>query len=211
MKGWTLAGLGLVILLASNPREPKTLVEDHHVYINTVTVEKRTETKEIANSIENYRLEQEELSEILFDNAEELTIEQTLFASESESYPMSDEELKQELYFDSLEKFAICVMAEAGNQGFDGMRLVADVLLNRLESPDFPNTIEDVILQKNQFSSYSDGGMERWNVPSEECYQACKMELENRWHPELLYFRTGRYSEYGTPAFKFGDHYFSSK
>ena len=133
-------------------------------------------------------------------------IEQVLF-----SRGETDEELQAELYFDSLELMAICVMAEAGNQGIDGMRMVCDVILNRVDSPDFPNTIEGVITQKNQFLSYSDGGMQRRNIPSEDCYKACQMELEKRGWPGLLYFRTGGYSQYGTPAFKYGDHYFSTK
>lgn len=47
--------------------------------------------------------------------------------------------------------------AEAGNQGKEGMKLVMAVVLNRVESTDFPNSIEDVIFQANQFQPISDG------------------------------------------------------
>ena len=119
-------------------------------------------------------------------------------------------EIEEEEYWDSLELLAICVEAEAGNQGLDGKRMVADVILNRVDDPDWPDTIEGVISQPVHFSSYWDGGMDRVSV-SEETFQAVRMELENRSWPEIYYFTAGRYSEYGTPWKKVGDHYFSGK
>ena len=53
----------------------------------------------------------------------------------------SDEEL--------LQKIAV---SEAGNQGPDGMWLVMCVVMNRVESEDFPDTISEVINQKGQFT-----------------------------------------------------------
>lgn len=44
------------------------------------------------------------------------------------------------------------VQAEAGNQDLDGCRLVADVVLNRIDSDSFPNELEDVIYAPGQFS-----------------------------------------------------------
>lgn len=123
----------------------------------------------------------------------------------------SEKELEAELYCDSLELLAICVQAEAGNQGLTGRRMVADVILNRVDDPDFPDTIEGVITQRYQFSSYWDGGMERNCVPDETTIKAVQLELKQRSYPGLLYFRTGRYSDYGTPWKKVGAHYFSTK
>ena len=88
--------------------------------------------------------------------------------------------------------------------------MVADVILNRVDDPDWPDTIEEVISQPTHFSSYWDGGMDKVSV-SEETFQAVRMELENRSWPEIYYFTAGRYSEYGTPWKKVGDHYFSGK
>ena len=121
---------------------------------------------------------------------------------------MTDEELKDELYCDSLETLAICVEAEAGNQDLYGKRLVVDVILNRVDSERFPNDIESVIYQKNQFSTSFDGGMDRVKEPSEETYEAVRMELENRTDPDILFFTAGDYNKYCSPAYKYGDHYF---
>lgn len=47
--------------------------------------------------------------------------------------------------------------AEAGNQGVEGMKLVMIVVLNRVNSESFPDTIEGVIFQPHQFQPVSDG------------------------------------------------------
>lgn len=107
-----------------------------------------------------------------------------------------------------LDLLSRCVMAEAGNQGEQGMAYVADVILNRVDSEDFPDTIEEVITQKYQFSSYGDGGMDR-HEPTDECIGICLQEYERRQNEKILYFRTGNYHGGRTDAFKHGEHYFS--
>lgn len=78
---------------------------------------------------------------------------------------VSEEELEEEMYYDSLELLAVCVEAEAGNQGLDGKRMVVDVILNRVDAPGWPDTVEEVITQPYAFSSYWDGGMDRvWDT-----------------------------------------------
>lgn len=106
--------------------------------------------------------------------------------------------------------FAQIVMAEAGDQGLYGKRLVVDVILNRIDSEHYPCTLEGVISQTGQFTAYENGAV--WRVdPDEECYQAIEMELANRTDSEIIYFRTDHYSEYGIPCYQYGDHYFSRK
>ena len=119
-------------------------------------------------------------------------------------------QIEEEGYFDDLELMAACVEAEAGNQGLEGKRMVADVILNRVEDPDWPNTIEGVIKQRYQFSTYWNGAMDSVSI-SDETFEACKMELKERGWPGIYYFTAGGYGEYGTPWRKVGDHYFSTK
>lgn len=122
-------------------------------------------------------------------------------------------DIDEEEYWDSLELLAICVEAEAGNQGWQGKRLVADVILNRVEDKtgQWPDTITGVISQKNQFTSFWDGNMAGIWEPSEETYQAVRMEVEQRAYPGIYYFREGEWPGYGTPWEKVGAHYFSTK
>lgn len=121
-------------------------------------------------------------------------------AGESGTLPISSEEL---------ELLARCVEAEAGGEGSLGMRLVADVILNRVDNAGFPDTVTEVITQPYHFASYWDGGMEA-HAPSEAAFAAVKAELEIRSYPGLLYFGEDGYSRYGTPWKKVGRHYFST-
>lgn len=121
---------------------------------------------------------------------------------------LTDEDIEEEKYYDSLELMAICIEAEAGNQGLEGKRLVADVILNRVDSPDFPNSITEVITQPYHFSSYWDGAMEL-AVPTDETFEAVRLELNHRTNSEILYFTAGEWSKYGTKWKQIGDHYFS--
>ena len=123
----------------------------------------------------------------------------------------TEDELAEELYCDSLELLAICVQAEAGNQPLIGRRMVVDVILNRVDDKDWPDTIEGVITQRYQFTSYWDGGMDRVYEPDELTIKAVQMELEKRSYPGLYYFTAGGYGKHGTPWKKVGDHYFCTK
>ena len=119
----------------------------------------------------------------------------------------------EEDFYNSVELMARVVEAEAGNQGLLGKRMVADVILNRVRDEDFPDTIVDVITEKQKeyaFTAYGNGMMDKVTV-SEETWEAVRMELEEIGWPGLLYFNTGDYSIYGTPWNKIGDHYFSTK
>lgn len=129
-------------------------------------------------------------------------------ASKYVVHEYTEEEMQTELYDDSLELLAICVEAEAGNQDLMGKRLVVDVILNRVDSEKFPNDITSVITQDYQFSSYTDGNMDKVWEPSEETFEAVRMELEERTNSEVLFFTEGRYNPYCEPLFKHGDHYF---
>jgi spore germination cell wall hydrolase CwlJ-like protein len=125
-------------------------------------------------------------------------------------YEMTDEEIAEEDYWGELELLAACVEVEAGNQGLEGKRLVADVILNRVDNPDFPDSIEGVITQPYAFTSYWNGMVSSVSI-SDETFQAVSMELEERSNTELLFFTAYAYGEYGTPCFQNGDHYFSTK
>ncbi len=122
-------------------------------------------------------------------------------------------DLEEEAYWDGMELLAVCVEAEAGNQGLAGKRLVAAVILNRAEdkSGQWPDTVTGVIMQEGQFASYWDGGMQKVWEPSEETFEAVRLELQERSYPGIYYFREGEWPDYGTPWKKVGDHYFSTQ
>ena len=59
------------------------------------------------------------------------------------------------------------VQAEAGVCDEKGKILVANVIINRVRSPRFPNTIRGVVYQANQFSPVSNGSINRVRVTQE--------------------------------------------
>lgn len=97
------------------------------------------------------------------------------------------------------------VQAEAGNQDLDGCRLVADVVLNRIDSGKFPNDLESVVYAPGQFSVVRNGALKKaqGNV-SEKVVQAVNMELAGeRLNSEVLYFNNAN-----NGGWKHGGHWF---
>lgn len=111
---------------------------------------------------------------------------------------------------DELNLFAATVEAEAGNQGEQGMRYVADVILNRLDSEDWPDTITGVVTQHGQFAVYPKA-IWKHMPPADETKRICLEEAGNRCDSEIIMFRTEHFHPWGTPKFKYKAHYFSAK
>lgn len=64
-----------------------------------------------------------------------------------------------------IDLLARIVRAEAQTEPFEGKVAVADVVLNRVESSKFPNTIKEVIYAPNQFQPVANGEI---NKPADE-------------------------------------------
>ena len=99
------------------------------------------------------------------------------------------------------------VEAEAGNQDLKGRQLVADVILNRIDSDRFPNDLHNVIYQKNAFAVVSDKRIYSVEV-SELTLKAIESELNSRLDTEILFFSAGSYNKYCRPGYPHGDHFF---
>ena len=88
---------------------------------------------------------------------------------------------------DSLYWLSHIINAESGNQPLDGKLAVGTVIMNRVESPRFPDTIYDVIFAPNQFTPASNGSIYR--EPNAESIVAAKLILEGvRVGGNSLYF-----------------------
>lgn len=86
------------------------------------------------------------------------------------NYALTDEELHL------LHKI---VMAEAEGEPYEGKVAVANVVLNRLRSANYPDTIKKVIYQKSQFSPVQNGRMDRV-TPNEDSIRAVTEALHGR-------------------------------
>lgn len=87
-----------------------------------------------------------------------------------------------------LQILANAVYGEARGEVYEGQVAVAAVILNRLESPEFPDTISEIIFQPGAFTAVADGQI--WLEPNERAKQAV-LDAINGWDPSenaLYYF-----------------------
>lgn len=104
-------------------------------------------------------------------------------------------------------------MAEAEGEDIEGKALVMLVVLNRVQSNEFPNTIEAVICQPKQFSPITDGRFDKVE-PNDDCWKALTMIKRKNWDESMgaTYFESKSKSTWHSENLKFlfqhGNHYF---
>lgn len=120
---------------------------------------------------------------------------------------------------DPLELLALMAWAEARSEGEEGMRWVMHVALNRLRSGHYGDTLQDVILQPQQFSAFNEGIPE---VNSDQTSWLVGLTLARQvlLEPDptkgALFYHTSecdslgctRMRQYGVRPTKFGAHIF---
>lgn len=79
-----------------------------------------------------------------------------------------------------LNLLARCVYGESRGEPYNGQVAVAAVVLNRVKSSKFPNTIYGVIYQRGAFTAVSDGQINL--TPNQSAYNAARDAL-NGWDP----------------------------
>ena len=133
------------------------------------------------------------------------------------TYEVTPDHIEQEKIDDEISEnfdaFCDVIYAESGNQGDYGMRLVADCIINRMRNDEaFDDTMHGVLHAKNQFSCIPDGhaakfrGHEKANVR-----KLAQEELMHVTDPDIYYFRTGHFFNFGTPKYRYKDVYFSGR
>jgi len=110
------------------------------------------------------------------------------------------------------------VTAEADSEPYEGKMAVVEVVLNRLESPEFPNTITEIIYQEGQFEPVMNGWIDK--DASRASILATRDALD---YPgsilkdkDVLYFwdpllSTNFWQETLTPVMTIGTHTFSKE
>ena len=101
------------------------------------------------------------------------------------------------------------VMAEAEDEPYEGKIYVVDTILNRVDSKKFPNTVRDVIYQKDQFTSMWNGRYNRCQS-NKDLDKMIQEEYNNRSNSDIVFFTADHYGEYGKRLFSVGNHYFAS-
>ena len=87
-----------------------------------------------------------------------------------------------------LQLLANAVYGESRGEPYEGQVAVAAVILNRIEHPDFPNTVSGVIFQPLAFTAVADGQI--WLEPNQRAKEAV-IDAMNGWDPSenaIYYF-----------------------
>ena len=139
-----------------------------------------------------------------FGEMEELKgepIPKVIEVEEKEVEPEPEKELVIHLTDDDI--LAAVAMSEAGNQDLLGKAFVILTVLNRCDY--YGLTVEEVVNAPNQYS------YPYYGIITAECYEAVGLARNYREiAPDIMWFRTKNYHNIGTPAFQWGDHYFSN-
>lgn len=99
---------------------------------------------------------------------------------------------------------ACCVSAEVGNSSYECQLAVANVILNRLKSGNYGNSVSNVIYAKNQFSVTTNGSMDKYinNGPKSTSVQAVKDALAGKnnmvGYTNFCYLPSADFSSYSS-------------
>ena len=150
----------MIIVLCNMPRVVIDEKEDTSKSVSE-SYSNKTTTPYVSNLVTFEPQTEEESSEVEVDYYPEFTYSKDWSAKES--------------YL--LAKIA---MAEAEGCNTQTKTLIIMCVLNRVWSDEFPDTIKEVIFQKNQFSPIDNG---RWDrvEPNEDCYEAVKVVMEAKY------------------------------
>lgn len=144
--------------------------------IITILVSPMVSCQELKNNnTVNYKLENinetvttEKLSTIYSDSTN--TTKDLYLENESVVQVFKSSSKSLELSPDDIHLMAKIVYAESKGEPYKGKVAVASVILNRAIDPNFPNTVEGVVKQKNAFSCVKNGEINV--VPNSDSYNA---------------------------------------
>lgn len=120
-----------------------------------------------------------------------------------------------QISYEDAQRLMMIAEAEAGDQGVEGMLKVMEVVMNRVESGEYPDSIREVIEQPYQFQPVTEG-VYYTTVPSVNAHLALA-ELEKNLNPDknIIAFETVENSktleQYFNYAYTFRGHDFYVK
>ncbi len=151
--------------------------------------------------------------------AYEAVLEQQLAAEEAariaEIQQQEAENTAEAVVSDSesdLTLLAALIYCEAGGEIYEGQVAVGCVVMNRVRSSAFPNTVSGVIYQSNQFSPVASGRLATVlanGLTTDSCRQAAAYVLAgNLPYPNFLYFRSASVTLEGVSVTWIGNQQF---
>ena len=102
------------------------------------------------------------------------------------------------------------VSAESRGESLEAQYTVACVILNRMESTIFPDTLEGVVRQSAQFTCVGNGIINKVPITESVKHAVAKALDNNTVDENVLWFRSSHYHTFHNQAFQIGDLYFSA-
>lgn len=195
---------GILLMLQDKPQEEKTIWEEippNEAISNIITEERKA--KNISEHEDDSQEPQGD-SEPSEDPGGEQQRDEGSSREDGKAAGLSENDRKLLLRI---------AQSEAGNQGPDGMWLVMSVVMNRVKSDEWPDTIREVINQTGQFSPISDGRFNKVEI-SEDAYEALARIEAGDIAQSIIAFEVQKsdvLDQYFAMAFEFKDHKFYTK
>ncbi|WP_339291350.1 spore cortex-lytic enzyme [Paenibacillus sp. FSL E2-0201] len=121
---------------------------------------------------------------------------------------------KYTLNIEEMDILAKVIYSESRGEPYKGQVAVGAVVMNRIQSSQFPNNIKDVVFQKGAFTAVSDG--QYWLTPNRTAYLAA-LDAVRGWDPtnnSIYYFNpdtaTSAWIWSRPQNLKIGKHIFAS-
>ena len=171
--------------------------------------------EEIQADIKEQKVLTQEQYDLLYDEVQNLHIE--IQNMDSQMSLLLSEETKTTnrwnitLTEDEIDLLARIVMLEAGGEPVLGQEAVVEVIFNRIYHEDFPNTLEKVLSEPKQFSTWKNRNTNN-RIPTEEVYQSIDNVLSGKTHI-LPYYTVyfARTAENDMEQITIGNHVFCNQ
>ena len=195
---------GFTSQAASEQPEVTTITETKGENTNTHTAVQAISQNIVASAQEMTDASQQVIADNIAKKEEEERLARE--KAEQEAKEKAEREAREAYVRANQELLASIIYCEAGNQPYEGQVAVGAVIMNRVKSGSYPNSIEEVIYQSGQFGPAATGWLNRVrssNGYSQTALQAA-VDALNGSNPigNCLYF------DQGGAGMKIGAHYF---
>lgn len=195
---------GFTSQAASEQSEVTTITETKGENTNTHTAVQAISQNIVASAQEMTDASQQVIADNIAKKEEEERLARE--KAEQEAKEKAEREAREAYVRANQELLASIIYCEAGNQPYEGQVAVGAVIMNRVKSGSYPNSIEEVIYQSGQFGPAATGWLNR--VRSSKGYSQTALQAAgdalNGSNPigNCLYF------DQGGAGMKIGAHYF---
>ena len=195
---------GFTSQAASEQPEVTTITETKGENTNTHTAVQAISQNIVASAQEMTDASQQVIADNIAKKEEEERLARE--KAEQEAKEKAEREAREAYVSANQELLASIIYCEAGNQPYEGQVAVGAVVMNRINSSSYPDTMEEVIYQSGQFSPAMSGWLDRVRANqgyTEAAMQAAEDALAGS-NPigDCLYFSVGGYGA------RIGDHLF---